>query len=314
MDFENTRKRLYCLSFAISALLVPGYLVAVAVYGQTTEPVVQLPVELSRYFIPGLPTNLLDAGLKFPLHTIVLAVVVGVVFWMNRVVKLAEDEQAFQTWLRRRVIGAPPIPAPALTARIIARITPVCWLLPVLLVLALALGAVFSSGASEGVAGKGAQIDPSAKRETRCIGACGPRRLAHGESVRVTVVAQRKRNETGLLLARGESYTARFVENDGWRDGSYDAGPLGVEFEGWTRWLARTLEWLRPYPQGDWFQLIGRIDRGRDVFPVLGPNDSEKSSTFEAPKDGELVLLVNDVWYANNGGFLTVEIGADSGS
>ena len=157
-------------------------------------------------------------------------------------------------------------------------------------------------------------MDPSAKPESECVGTCGPRRLARRETVRVTVAARRERNETGLLLARGETYTARCVGSEGWRDGSYDAGPQGVEFEGWTRWLARTVEWLRPYPQGGWFQLIGRIDRGRDVFPILDRQNPGKPFAFRAPQDGELVLLVNDVFYGNNGGFLTVEIGAGSDS
>ena len=67
-----------------------------------------------------------------------------------------------------------------------------------------------------------------------------------------------------------------------------------------------------PYPQGAWFQLIGRIDRGRDVFPIF--NQQGEPLAFRAPEDGEFVLLVNDVIYGNNGGFLTVEISVDSDS
>ena len=47
---------------------------------------------------------------------------------------------------------------------------------------------------------------------------------------------------------------------------------------------------------------------------MLSQQDPEQSFKFEAPEDGELVLLVNDVFYANNGGFLTVEIRAESDS
>lgn len=315
MDFETTRKRLYCLSFAINAVVLPSYLVAIAIYGQATEPVAQWPVEFARFFTPGLPANLVDAGLKFPVPTIVLAVVMGTVFWMNRVVKLADDERAFRIWPRFGAAGPPPKSPPSPTARMIGRVATFWWLLPVLLVVAPALGADSSLGASEGVAAhKGAETDPSATLQSPCIGACSPRRLECGETVRVTVTARRRRNETGLLLTRGETYTARFVGREGWSDGGYDAGPQGVEFEGWLRWMASTAEWLRPYPHGDWFQLIGRIDRGRDVFPVLSQKHPEEPFTFEAPEDGELVLLVNDVYYANNSGFLTVEIGADSGS
>ena len=231
MDFEKTRKRLYRLSVAINALVLPSYLAAIAVLGQATEPVAQWPVEIARFFTPGLPANLVDGGLKFPVPTIMLAVVVAAIFWMTRVVKLEEDEQAFQTWPRFGTAAPPPIPVPALTARIIARVAGIWWRLPVLvlLALALALGPGSFSEASEAVAAQGGKTGTSAETESPCMGACGPRRLARGETVRVTVAARRKRNETGLLLARGETYTARFIESDGWRDGNYDTEPNGVE-------------------------------------------------------------------------------------
>ena len=97
-------------------------------------------------------------------------------------------------------------------------------------------------------------------------------------------------------------------------ESNYDAEPHGVEFEGWNRYLAKGVEWLRPYPQGAWFQLIGRIDRGRDVFPILDQQHPGEPFAFRAPEEGELVLLVNDVIYGNNRGFLTVEIRAGSDS
>ena len=312
MDYETTRKRLYCLSLVINALVLPSCLVAIAILGKATEPVVQWPVEFARFFTPGLPANLVAAGLKFPVPAITLTVVVVTVFWMNRVVKIADDEQAFQTWPRFGAAASPPIPAPA--ARIIARISPFWWLLPVFVLLVLAFGAGSSSDPSERATVQGNTVGTHGNSQSSCVVACDLHRLARGESVRVTVAARRKRNETRLLLARGETYTARFIESDGWRDGSYDAGPQGVEFEGWTRRLGRTVEWLRPYPQGEWFQLIGRIDRGRDVFPVLERQYPEKPFAFQAPEDGELVLLVNDVLYGNNGGFLTVEISTKSES
>lgn len=308
MDFERTRTRLYRLSFAVNALVLPGFLIAIAILGTATEPVAQWPAEIVRFFTPGLPANLIDAALRFPVQMIVLAAFVAAIFRMNRVVKLEDDEYAFQTWLRVGVATPPPMPAMAPTARIIARIAAVWWVLPVLPVLMLALGPGWVPDASDTVAVQGAKMDASAKTQSPCIGACSPRRLARGETIHVTVAARRKRNETGLLLTRGEAYTARCIRSEGWRDGSYSAGPHGVEFEGLTRFLARGVEWLRPYPQGDWFQLIGRIDRGRDVFPMLDQQEPGEPFAFRAPDDGELVLLVNDVIYGNNRGFLTVEI------
>ena len=317
MDFKQTRTRLYRLSFAINALVAPGFLFAVAEFGETTEPIAQRPVEFARFFTPGLPANLIEAGLKFPVQTIVIALVIGATYWMSRVVKLEEDEHAFQTWQRSpaplanmawsaRPAGQVPPSAPC--ARIVAVIARFWWLLPVLVLMALPLATFADTAKTHSTQGE--TLGVSSKTESSCTGACGFRTLGHGEAVQITLAAKRTRNETGLLLAKGKTYTARFIASDGWCDGDYLASPNGVEFEGWDRYFAKVAAWLRPYPRGDWFQLIGRIERGRNVFPVLDQQDPEKPFEFRAPEDGELVLLVNDVLYANNRGYLTLEIGA----
>lgn len=308
MDFEKTRTRLYRLSVAMDGLVLPIFLTAVAVFGTATEPIAQWPVEVARFFIPGLPADLVAAGMKFPAQAIVLALVVGVIYWMNRVVKLEEAEQEFQTWLRFRLPDSPPSPAPASTARFIARIAGTWWLLPVLVLLLLALRPTSFSDASEAGAVQSERKGTPADIESPCIGTCGLRRLGDGEMARITVAARRQRNETRLYLIKGETYTARFIGSAGWRDGDHDAEPHGVEFQGPLRYLTKGMEWLRPYPQGDWFQLIGRIDRGRTVFPILDQQDATKPFVFRAPENGELVLLVNDLIYSNNSGILTVEI------
>ena len=69
------------------------------------------------------------------------------------------------------------------------------------------------------------------------------------------------------------------------------------------------MEWLRPNPEGGWFQVIGRVDRSREAFAVLGTSNKATLYEFVAPEDGELVLSVNDVSYENNSGWLTIEIG-----
>ena len=308
MDFEQTRTRLYCLSIAINALVLPGILFAIAAFGSATEPIARWPAEFARFFTPGLPANLIEAGLKFPVQVIILAMAVVAVRWMNRVVKLEDDEHAFQTWLRPRMVGPPPIP----TARLIARAAGIWWLWPILVLLVLVLPPGPLSAESSSDSAKRATMCESPKPVAPCAGACGPRRLGRDETALATVSAKRMRNETGLLLTKGETYSARFIEIHGWCDGDYLAAPHGVEFGGLTRYVAKGMEWLRPYPQGDWFQLIGRIDRGRNVFPVLNQDDPAEPFAFQAPNDGELVLLVNDVIYENNRGFMTVEIGTGS--
>ena len=151
MDFEKTRTRLYCLSVAVNALVLPGVLTAIAVLGTATEPVAQWPTEVARFFTPGLPANLIAAGLKFPVQTIVLALVIGAIWWMNRAMKLEDDEQAFQTWLSIHEATPPPIPVLPLTARIIARIAGIWWLLPALVLLVLALGPVRIRGGAPAI-------------------------------------------------------------------------------------------------------------------------------------------------------------------
>ena len=318
MDFQQARTRLYRLSVTLNALVLPGFLTAIAVFGETTGPIAQWPSEFARFFTPGLPANLIEAGLKFPVQTILIALVIGATYWMNRVVKLEDGEHAFQTWLRgpAPLLGmappAPPpgpVPPPAPCARIVAGIARFWWLLPVLVLMALPLTTFSDTPKAHSTQGE--TFGASPERESPCIVACGLRTLGHGETVQVTVAAKRKRNETGLLLARDRTYTARFITSDGWCDGDYVASASGVRFEGGVRYLAKAAEWLRPYPGGDWFQLIGRIERGRDVFPILDQRAPGKPFAFRAPEDGELVLLVNDVIYTNNRGFLTLEIRAD---
>ena len=134
--------------------------------------------------------------------------------------------------------------------------------------------------------------------------------LANGEKVRVAIRSNRARNETGVWLEKGVPYTARYVERNDWRDGKCAVEPKGFRFEknliGQPRF--RWAEWMRPYPQGIWFQVVGRIDRDRNVFPILDPKNAGKPYEFKPPVSGELVLLVNDTIYWNNHGVMTIEI------
>ena len=143
-----------------------------------------------------------------------------------------------------------------------------------------------------------------------CVGAQGDCRLALGQSVEVTVRAGEPGNETGVLLEAGESYAARFVGLAGWRDAHLEPAPEGFEFDRDVLGFRRVwwMEWRRPHPQGRRFQLVGRIDRDPDVFPILDADDASTPFTFTAPRDGELVLLVNDMPYENNAGVMTIKI------
>ena len=127
----------------------------------------------------------------------------------------------------------------------------------------------------------------------------------------VNVNARQPRNETGVLLKKNSLYSARFVASTAWRDGGkIRPKPKGFEFDsdffGFTKfWWMR---WLRPHSDGQWFQVVGRVDRDPNVFSILDATDASRPYKFTAPMDGELVLQVNDVWYENNGGVMTIEL------
>ena len=136
------------------------------------------------------------------------------------------------------------------------------------------------------------------------------RRLASGEKVQVTMRSDRVRNETRVWLEKDVTYTARHIGSCDWQDHNRPVEPCGFRFEdnciGLPRfwWMKR----MRPYPEGVWFQVVGRIDHGHNAFPILDEKDAGKPYEVRRPVSGELVLLVNDVIYGNNHGVMTIEI------
>ena len=299
--FEATRKWLYRLSVAVYFVIVLLYLLPAAFLSSAVEPV-WLPLSLKDivgFVVPGLPSNLVDLVMKYPFQALLLLLSAVGMRLLSRWVKVEEAEYAFRAWqLDSRAHWPTPIPT----------ILKGSWCLVVAVMLfltVLLLG--FLSGSGKTATGKKVEY-ASTGLATSCKEICSPRLLAPGKTATVLVVANRERNETGLLLKKGRTYTGRYVDYEGWRDGSYCATPEGVRFPPLLRIVARWWEWLRPFPQGVWFQVVGRIEGGREVFPVLDGRDASSPFEFRAPRDGELVLLVNDVWYPNNHGVMTVEI------
>ena len=149
-----------------------------------------------------------------------------------------------------------------------------------------------------------------ASESAECGDARGGCRLGPGQTSQVTMRADSARNATGILLEAGALYTARYVRSDGWQDKDICVRPSGFRFCQNIFGLSRFwwMEWLRPHPKGEWFEVLGRIDQEKFVFPLLDPCDAAKPWPFTAAEDGELVLLVNDVIYGNNAGVMTLEI------
>ena len=321
--FEKTRLRLYWLTIVILVVTL-SIVVLAAVLGQAVEPISNIPPKLVGFFTPGLPANLIDIAMKFPYAVFIAVIALIVTLMTSRRIQLDENEYAFQRW--RTVFGPlaegnpRPVPKPPLLVKVISH---VAWTVStILLITAIALvstvlvvGICFlCSTCSIPDVLRSDSNQSIAQSYDRTTSGCRPsvvcaRQLRSGEKVEVIIAASRKRNETGFLLEEGEIYTAKYISHRNWKDGDFEAHLSGVEFEGWNRFAAWGMEWLRPYPEGAWFQIIGRIDRSREVFAVLREGSGSKWGEFEAPEDGELVLLVNDVHYENNSGWMTIEIG-----
>jgi len=320
--FSRTRKSLYWLTLSFS-VAVFALAFAAALLRDAVAPALTWLPQLVGFFAPGLPANLVEIAMMYPVPGIILIVVAFLGSRMRRRIRIEEEECAFRAWDWTRASPdtcQPQIWAPSWSARVISRLSPAFLLIAgtlsiaaltvVVTTVAIALCPGISTATSSGPdAGCPAEEGPPG-----CVGA-GPRLLLPGQTAHLVVSAIRKRNETGLLLVRGRTYTAQYLRSKGWKDGGLDANAWGVEFEGLQGILARWVGWLRPYPAGGWFQVVGRIDRERRTFPVLSDQENcgNQPSNFTAPADGELVLLVNDVWYANNGGFMTLEIRAQDG-
>lgn len=319
--FEKTRFRLYWISIVI-VIVFFGVEITAAVLGSAVEPLWDIPTRIAAFFAPGLPANLVDIAMKFPYPVFISFFALMVTLWVSRRVQVDENEYAFQRW--RSVLQAPaevqsgPVAKPPRPVRIIAcfasAVSSALLLSSVLAFLAvLVFGiyfAFFSCCNPDSLLSDAGSPSTKASEERHSAEIVYPRQLSSGETVTVMVAASRQHNETGILLEAGDVYTAEYVSHERWKDGDFEADRFGVEYEGLTQLLAWGTEWLRPYPEGKWFQVVGRIDGIGKAFPVLGADrDDCQAYKFVAPRDGQLVLLVNDVRFGNNSGWMTIEIG-----
>ena len=317
-EFARMRSRLYWLTLSFVAAVF-SLLVAVALLRDAVAPWLEGAAQFVGFFAPGLPASLVEIAMMFPIPGGILLLLGIVIGRMGRRARIEEEECAFRAWHWLQAgpgMGPPQVWVPDWRARVIG------WLSPVFLLVAFILGAVSLAMLTTTVTiafcssiftanSSGLEVGRSGDEVPPCCVSAGARLLRADQPAQVVVTATRKRNETGLLLERGKTYTAKYLRSTGWKDGHLDASPSGVEFKGVKGILAWWLEWLRPYPAGGWFQVVGRIDREYRAFPVLCDQNACGGDpfAFTAPADGELVLLVNDLWYANNRGFMTLEIG-----
>ena len=253
------------------------------------------------FFLPGLPQHLVAFPSRYPSLTVAFGILVWLIRRAMLTLKNAEYEYAWKIWYN----DVEPSSVSRCSARFCVVVPRFWWFFIIVMSLIAAVGGLNIWAACQGDCGK---IDtPQAPGCADVRGSC---RLAPGETVRVTMRADNARNETGVLLEANGSYTARYIRSQGWRDKDIDVGPTGFRFCKDIFGLSRLwwMEWHRPYSEGEWFQVLGRIDDENLVFPLLDSCDASKASPFKAPRDGELVLLVNDIIFNNNAGAMTLEI------
>ena len=312
-NFSNTRKGLYYLHVAWIVFTAAVVLRAPI---ETIEPVRclrWLPGFVAG-LAPGLPEYLVNVAVRYPQATGVLLLVYALIRRASSLVKAAEGEYAFQAWQRTLTTGAAQsntdIPKASLFVRTLQCLSPLIWVV----IAALALFVLFALlDLIPRPADAADRLSTSRILSETAVGCANTRglcRLARGEKVQVMVRSDQARNETGVWLKEGESYTAQFMECQAWRDAGHNVPPEGFQFEknrfGWRRfWWA---EWMLPLREGAWFQVVGRIDRNREVFAVLGAEEASKPHAFTSPASGQLVLFVNDAIYWNNRGVMTIEI------
>ena len=316
LKFSNTRKWLYYLYVAWIVFSTVAVLMAPL---DTVEPVRWLwwlhwLPDFMAGFAPGLPEYLINVALRYPLQVLALFLVYLLIRRVSFLVKAAEGEYAFQAWQRTAVAGANELTTPTPNASLFAR-TIQC-LPPFIRVVIAALALIVLFALLDLIPRPADAADrlsisrTLAETAVGCANTRGLCRLAPGEKMQITIRADQRRNETGVWLEEDVSYTARFMGSHDWQDARREVGPQGFEFDpykfGWRRfWWA---EWMRPFREGVWFQVVGRIDRNREVFAVLGAEEASKPHAFKTPASGELVLFVNDAIYWNNRGVMTIEI------
>ena len=311
--FSNTRKWLYYLHVAWIVFTAAVVLLAPI---ETIEPIrcLRWLPDLVAGFAPGLPEYLVNVAVRYPLQVAALLLLYALIRRASFLVKAAEGEYAFRAWQRALTTGSTQsntnIPEASLFVRTIQCLSPFTWVLIAVLALFVLFGLLDLIPRPADAADRLGTSSTLAGTAVGCANTRDLCRLAPGEKMQITILSDQTRNETGAWLEEDVSYTARFMGSHDWRDASREVEPQGFEFDpykfGWRRfWWA---EWMRPFREGAWFQVVGRIDRNRGVFAVLGAEEASKPHAFTSPASGQLVLFVNDVIYWNNHGVMTIEI------
>ncbi len=275
------------------------------------EPRWRWLADVINVILPGQHDRVSDFVAKYPWQSLLFIIVVWLLRRAGKWLKAGSQEFAFQAWQRTATVGNHKLPSPA--PSIGCDVKFIKWVAPPQWLTCTAVFGFFLLLSAELLSCPSANANPENPevQSVNCNDIHGICQLGVGESQRLTISANRVRNETGLILKADDAYTIRYIKKDGWRDKDFEVGEAeGFKFPKGLLGLHRFwwLEWRRPYPDGLWFQVVGRIDRNDKVFPVSGGKDPSQPYTFTPPSGGELVLFVNDVVYSNNQGVMVVEI------
>ena len=150
--------------------------------------------------------------------------------------------------------------------------------------------------------------------------------LAVGQTAHAVIHAHTQRNDTKIDLEAGGQYRLSVATTQCWRDGDLppcgaagwrlDDAPVQAAFGRLDKWklpLIKAARRRRVVAAASWFELIG-IVRGPDDREEVIPVGTSK--TFEAPFNGRLLALANDLasrvglfdTYDNNEGWVILEV------
>ncbi len=134
--------------------------------------------------------------------------------------------------------------------------------------------------------------------------------LAIGESAHFIVGSAEKYSWSGIKLEKDAFYTFSIDVGQQWEDGDIKCSPAGwksEELPWYKKSIVELMEGQRRCPDANWFELIGSLDEGGDIFRIgRGGNHA----TYQAKKNGTLYAFANDMkaLYFNNHGQILVVI------
>jgi len=162
----------------------------------------------------------------------------------------------------------------------------------------------------------GENFDPI-KNDDRCVFASDTihetatgKELNIGDSKTFTVGSAEKYSWSEVKLEAGAHYSFSVDDDQKWEDADMVCSAAGWKSDE-LNWLKREavelFEGKRRCPEADWFELIGSLDEGADIFRIGCGGDN---ATYTPRKNGTLYAFANDlkIMYFNNHGEIKVNI------